>query len=73
MLLFFGIGKITGPKVRMLPLNRMNLGGAACVHYLEGKKSINRYGKCYSGLARQEISKITSWAVLPVQDFVGYL
>ena len=46
------------PKVRMLPLNRMCLGGAACVHYLAGKKSITRSGKCHSGLARQEISKI---------------
>ena len=51
---------------------------AACVHYLVGKKSINRSGKCHSGLARQEISKIyaccpgsmrrktTSLTVLPV-------
>jgi hypothetical protein len=46
--------------------------------YLAGKKSINRSGKCHSGLARQEISKIyaccqgsmrrktTSLMVLPV-------
>ena len=34
------------------------LAGAACVHYLAGKKSINRSGKCHSGLARLEISKI---------------
>ena len=36
----------------------MCIGGAACVHYLVGKKSINRFGKCHSGLAKQEISKI---------------
>ena len=52
--------------------------GAACVHYLAGKESINISGKCHSGLARQEISKIyaccrgsmrrktTSLTVLPV-------
>ena len=32
--------------------------GAACVHYLAGKESINISGKCHSGLARQELSKI---------------
>jgi hypothetical protein len=48
------------------------------VHYLAGKKYINRFGKCHSGLARLEISKIyacctcsmrrktTSLTVLPV-------
>ena len=35
------------------------MGGAACVHYLAGKESINISGKCHSGLARQEISKST--------------
>ena len=37
----------------------MHAAAAACVHYLEGEKSINRLGgKCHSGLARLEISKI---------------
>ena len=40
------------------PPNRMSIEGAACVHYLAGKKSINVSGKCHSGLARQENSKI---------------
>jgi hypothetical protein len=51
------------------------------MHFLAGKKSINRSGKCHSGLARQEISKIyacclgsmrrkiTSLTVLPVQSY----
>ena len=52
------------------------MGGAACVHYLAGKESINISGKCHSGLARQEISKIyasttTSLAVLPVLQGPG--
>ena len=41
-------------------------GTHAFVHYLVGKKYINRSGKCHSGLARQEISKTTSLTVLPV-------
>ena len=44
----------------------------ACVHYLAGKKSINRSGKCHSGLARQESSKITSLTVLPVLQSVNF-
>ena len=57
--------------------------GAACVHYLAGKESINISGKCHSGLARQEISKIyaccpcsmrrktTSLTVLPVSSNIS--
>ena len=57
------------------------MGGAACVHNLAGKESINTSGKCHSGLARQEISKIyaccpgsmrrktTSLTVLPVDTY----
>ena len=41
-----------------MPRKCMHAAGAACVHYLAGKKSINRSGKCHSGIARLEISKI---------------
>ena len=36
----------------------LSAAGAACVHYLAGKKSINISGKCHSGPAWLEISKI---------------
>ena len=63
-------------------MRALSAAGDACVHYLEGKKSINISGKCLSGLARQEISKIyaccrgsmrrktTSLTVLPVVKLI---